>query len=124
MRVIRPSPKPPPRTLTRKLLESPTPCRYFATCTTPPSSCEVFSCSFARRVLPGSSFPSSLTNSLKTLLGWALSSVSGSLGWFQVPSAQNTMFLLMLSSPKRGRYLLSALGQPSSGVTHRGQEID
>src|SRR5579883_1635885 len=62
----------------------------------PFASCKLRSCSFSSRVLPGSSRPSRFKKLLKTLVGGALlSSWSGSLGPFQVPSAQNTIFLLM-----------------------------
>src|SRR4051794_38260801 len=99
MRVIRPAPKPPPRSLTRKLSESPTPCRYFAICSTVLSALgSVFSCSFSNSVLPGLSFPDKFRKSLKTLVNSAFfESISASPGPFHVPSAQKTMFLLTTS---------------------------
>src|SRR5712691_1079872 len=100
MRVISPTPTPPPMSLAKKLAESPTPCRYFDTCTTLRSAAlRVRSCSFASWAVSGASTPDRLRNNLNTLLAVAFwSSVSTSPGPFQVPSAQNTMFLLMMLS--------------------------
>src|SRR3984957_20488624 len=106
MRVMRPTPTAPPRALTRKLSESPTPLRYLATCCAPPSApLNQRSCSFASKKVPGMSVPSRFKKSLNTFVGGVvLSSWSGSLGPFHVPSAQNIIFLLTVRSPPPSRH--------------------
>src|ERR1700730_12141541 len=100
MRVMRPAPRAPPSALTRKLSESPTPCRYLAICWTVPSAAvRTRSRSFSSRKVSIVATPSRFTNSLNTLVTSAvLSSSSASHGPFQVPSAQNMTFLLIAPS--------------------------
>src|SRR5262245_17621879 len=96
MRVTSPAPPAPPRTRTRKFLESPTPCTYLATwrgCLSTPRMTR--SCSSPERRLSGESSPARFRNSLRTLVGCPFcSSCSSSCpGPFHVPSAQKMMFL-------------------------------